>query len=128
MAKLINEIYFQTPNRPGVLADVMKQLAKAKIKILNLHSCGQGRRGEVVLTTTNDMKAKSIIRHLGYKPKSSQFIDLTVPAKVGRLAPILNRLAKRNINVTECLFTNPGNKKVEVLLCTNRNKKAARIL
>jgi len=128
MAKIINEIYFMTPNRPGVLAQVTKELGRAKIKILNMHSCGVGRRGEVFLTTNNDLRAKQIIRHLGYRPKSSQFIDLVVKAKAGKLSPILNRLAKNKINVTECLFTNPGANKVEVLLCTNRNRKAARIL
>lgn len=128
MAKLINEIYFRTPNRPGVLAQVSQELGRAKIKILNMHSNGAGRRGEVFLMTNNDLKAKQIIRHLGYKPKTSQFIDLVVKAKAGRLTPILNRLAKNRINVTECLFTNPGANKVEVLICTNKNRRAARIL
>lgn len=128
MAKIIKELYFSTPNRPGELFKVAKAFGKARINILDMCSCEQGRkRCEVCLNTSNNLKAWSILRELGYRPHVTQAIAFNLPNRAGRLAPVLQRLARRHINIKECEFTTAGNR-VEVVLSTNKNKKAARIL
>ena len=44
MAKIIKELYFFTPNKPGKLAEIAKAFAKARVNILDLCSCEQGRK------------------------------------------------------------------------------------
>lgn len=128
MAKFVSQFTFKTPNRPGVLAEIAKAMGKNKINILSICSCGEGKRGEVTLSTTNNPKAKPILKKLGYRPKEHKYITLNVTNRPGRLAPILNRLAKARVNVTSCLFTSGNAKSVGVLLNTNKNKKVARML
>ena len=128
MAKIIQELYFSTRNKPGELFKVAQAFKKAKINILDMCSCEQGRkRCEVCINTTNNLKAKNVLRQLGFKPHVTQAIVFNLPNRAGRLAPVLQKLARRRINIKECEFTTAGNR-VEVLLNTNKNKKAARIL
>ncbi|GEM_PF-2546021 len=128
MAKIIQELYFSTRNKPGELFKVAQAFKKAKINILDMCSCEQGKkRCEVCINTNNNIKARNVLRQLGFRPHVKQAVVFNLSNRPGRLAPVLQKLAKRRINIKECEFTSAGNR-VEVLLNTNKNKRVARIL
>lgn len=129
MAKLVNEIYFSAPHRPGVLASVSEALGKNKVNILHLGACGSGKKGEVGLVTNKDAKAMAVLRKLGYKPKKDKVVLVSMGNKAGASARYFKKLAKAKVNVKSCMATTGGgSSRVSVILDTNNNRKAARVL
>lgn len=128
MAQVINQFYFETPNRPGVLAEIAQAMGKNHINILHMSTRGEGKRGWVYVSTSNDWRAASILRDLGYQPKGESVIAFKVANRAGRLAPFLRKLADAHINVTSLFFTSGPAGNVTVLLDSNNNRRAASLL
>jgi len=128
MAKLVNQIYFSAPHRPGVLASVSQALGENKVNILHLGACGRGKKGEVGLITNKDVKAMSVLRKLGYKPKKDKVVLVSMGNKAGAATQYFKKLAKAKLNVKGCMATTGGGSRVSVIINTNNNRKAARVL
>lgn len=128
MAKFISQLYFQTPHRHGVIASIAKVLGRKKINILALEAHTRNNRGQIFMSTSDDAEAKKILMELGYRPKLLQALSINVANKAGRLAPVLLKLAKATVTLNSCFLTCDKNRTAEVILNTNNNKKAAKIL
>lgn len=127
MAKLISEIYFRAPHKPGVLAEIGEALGKAKVNILHLGACGSNGRAEVGLFTNKDAKARNVLKKLGFKPKMRKKVYLSLANKPGSGARAFKKLAKNKINIKSIMATY-GGKREAVIMDTSNNNKAAKVL
>jgi len=128
MAKLVNEIKFSAPHKKGVLASINQALGENSVNIVHLGACGSGKKAWVNLVTNRDPKAMAVLRRLGYKPKAEKVVLLNITNKAGKGVPYFNRLAKAGINIKSVMATSSGGNRVSVILNTNNNRKAVRVL
>jgi hypothetical protein len=98
-AKLGRELYFETPDKKGVLADICVAFANANINIEAMCAYGQGGKGYFMMLTSDNIKAIEVLKTLGYKAKENDVLVLTLKNKVGVAAKIGKRLADANINI-----------------------------
>ena len=127
MAKRVKELQFSTPNKVGVLADITQALQKAGVNILQIWACGEGSKACFGMVTSRNEAAKKILKKWRITPKEKEMLILNLQNKVGSLARVSKKLAKAKINIT-CLAATTQGKRASVLIDTNQNKKAARLV
>ncbi len=127
MAKVVKEVRFSVPNKVGTLAKITGVLKDAKVNILHLWACGEGREGHFGLVTTSNARARRALRKLGVKSHESEVLVLTLPNRVGALDRAARKLAKSRVNVT-CVSATSGGSRTAVLLNTRSNAKARRLV
>jgi hypothetical protein len=127
MAAKVTELQFSTRNKVGALADIATKLEKAKVNILHIWACGEGGTACFGIVTNNNAKAKKILKGLGIKIKEKGLLVSSMSNKVGSLARAARKLAKAKINIT-CLAATTSGKRASVLIGTNQDSKAARLV
>lgn len=127
MATKVTELQFSSSNKVGALANIATAFEKSKVNILNIWACGEGPTAYFGVVTNNNSKAKKILKGLRFKVKEKDMLVLNLQHKVGSLARVARKLAKARINIT-CLAATTSGKRAAVLVDTNQNKKAARIV
>ena len=127
MAKIAQELVFSTPNRIGTLSRVAGLLKKAKVNILHAWACGDGKRGEFGLVTSNNARAARALKAIGVRAKSGKVLVVSLKNKVGALEKKARRLADAGINV-KCVSATSAGSRVALILNTSNNAKAARLI
>lgn len=97
--KLGRELYFETPDKKGVLADVAAAFAKAKVNIEALCAYGQAGKSYFMMITSDNVRAIDALRTLSYKPKENDILLLTLKNELGVAEKIGRKLADANINI-----------------------------
>jgi len=127
MAKRVKELEFSVPNKIGALAKISTALEKGKVNILHVWACGEGPKACFDMVTNSNAKAKKILKKHGIKTSEKELLVLNLTHKVGSLARVARKLAKAKVNIT-CLSATTSGKRAAVLLSTNQNSKAARLV
>lgn len=127
MAKKVSELLFSVPNKVGALARVTSALKTAKVNILHLWACGEGKTGSFGMVTDRNAAAKKALKKLGVSAKESPLLTVTLTHKVGALDRVARKLAKGKVNI-RCLSATSGGKRVTVLIGTANDSKAARLI
>ena len=129
MAKVLKELQFETPNKVGVLSKVTDALKKARVNLEQAWACGDGSKGHFGIVTSNNAKAKNALRKLGVKKFSEkELLMVSLSNKVGALARVASKLAKKGVGVTCLAATSAGKNRVGLLIGTKNNKKARRLI
>ena len=128
MAKLVKELKFETPNKVGVLSKVTTALKNAGVNLVHAWACGEGSRGYFGLVTSNNTRAKRALKGLGIRASEKEMLVVNLSNKKGALARIAARLAKAKINILGISGTSGAGNRVSVLINTNNNKKARRLV
>jgi hypothetical protein len=84
-------------DRPGTVAAAIKALPAAKVNILSV--LGWNPSGEVQLITDNPRAAKKALdaAQISYKEASAEMAE--IPNKPGALLGLLDKLAKKSVNL-----------------------------
>ena len=129
MAKVLKELHFETKNKTGMLNQVAQALKKARVNMEQAWACGEGSKGYFGIVTSNNAKARKALKAVGARNFSEKEV-LMVPLtnRVGALARVASKLAKKGIGVTCLSATSVGRNRVALLLGTRNNKKARRVL
>jgi len=127
MAKKAKELQFTAPNKIGVLSNLASALKKAGVNILSIWAYGEGSKAYFGIITNRNMAAKKILKKLGMAAKEKEMLVINCPNKVGVLARVSGRLAKAKINIA-CLSGSTCGKRGTMVLSTNQNNKAARLV
>lgn len=86
-------------NKPGVLARVLGEVAKAKINILALTVMDSAEHGVMRVVFDAAEKARAILSSLNMPFNETEVLCITLDNRSGALATVMERLAKAHINV-----------------------------
>jgi len=116
-------------NKPGMLADVCDELAKAEINIYALTISDTADHSVVRMVVSDTERALSIFEERGVLVVASKVLLIENSNKPGALARIATRLAKAKINIEYAyLATSPGAKTGLLILRAHDTKRALKVL
>ena len=126
-AKMVKELTFDTPDRPGLLSEISEALAKAKVNVSYLCAWAMDDRAYFMMVTENNSKAKKALSGLGYKAKEDGIIGVELPNKAGAMRDVARKIADAGINISFVDCTAIG-KSAMGFLSTSDDKKAIKAI
>jgi hypothetical protein len=116
-------------NKPGMLADVCDELARAGINIFALTISDTADHSVVRMVVSDPEKALAIFEERGVLTVGSKVLMIENNNKPGALAKIATRLAKAKINIEYAyLATSPRAKRGLLILRVDDTKRALKVL
>jgi hypothetical protein len=86
-------------NKPGVLAQVLGEFARAKINVVALTMMDSVEHGVMRVVFADNEKAKQVFAKLNMPYNETEVLCVTLDNKAGALASVAERLAKNHINI-----------------------------
>ena len=116
-------------DKPGVLAQVLGEFAKAKLNIVAMTMVDSAEHGVMRLVVGGDGKIKEVLAKLNMPCNETEVLCATLSNKAGALAEIVEKLAKNHINISYayCTAGAKGGKTTGVLKVADV-KKAIKLL
>jgi hypothetical protein len=127
--EIVKQLSVFLANKPGTLADVCDELAKADINIFALTISDTADHSVVRLVVNDPLKAQAIFEERGVLTVASKVLTIENNNKPGALAKIATRLAKAKINIEYAyLATSPDTKRGLLVLRVDDTKRALKVL
>lgn len=116
-------------NKPGVLAHILSEFAKAKINIIAMTMMDSVEHGVMRVIFTAPKKAEAVLAKLSLSYNQTHVLCVNLTNKSGALASVAEKLAKNHINISYayCTAGAKGGRTTGVLKVTDV-KKAIKIL
>ena len=114
-------------SKPGVLAQLAKTLADARVNIASLSADAVSGRGKVRVIVNDAVKAKRALRRAKYRFSEEPAFVVRLRNKPGSLARIAGRLAKARVNIKSAYATTAG-RGAAVVFTVGSVTKARKIL
>jgi len=116
-------------NKPGVLAQVLAEFARAKINIIAMTMMDSAEHGVMRIVFASPKKAKQIISKLNMPHNETEVLCVNLANRSGALANVAEKLARNHINISYayCTAGAKGGKTTGVLKVADV-KKAMKIL
>lgn len=104
-------------NKPGVLSQIFRELAKAKVNIVSIAMMDSMEHGVLRMIVDNPTAARSLFQRLNVAANETDVLAVTLPNRPGAAADLCDRLAIKHINIgyMYCTSGAPGGKTVVVL-------------
>ena len=123
-----SELHVITPNEPGILGRVLGTLANAGLNLKAMCAYSQAAEGHFLLITSDNKKAETALKSLGYKVKTSKVITVQIGDRIGAGAEIGFLLGNAIIDIDYCYGTSTGKGDSLLVFKTFNNKKALETL
>jgi len=116
-------------NKPGVLAQVLGEFARAKINIMAITMMDSVEHGVMRIVFADQNKAREVMLKLNMPYNETEVLCINLDNKSGALAAVAEKLAKNHINIgyAYCTAGAKGGRTTGVLKVADV-KKAMRIL
>jgi len=116
-------------NKPGVLAQVLGEFARAKINIIAITMMDSVEHGVMRVIFAAPKMAKEVLSKLNMPYNEAEVLCVTLTNKSGALAAVAEKLAKNHINISYayCTAGAKGGRTTGVLKVANV-KKAMKVL
>ncbi len=116
-------------NKPGVLAQVLGEFARAKVNIIAITMMDSVEHGVMRVIFAAPKRAKEVLSKLNMPYREVEVLCVNLANKAGALAAVAEKLAKNHINISYayCTAGAKGGRTTGVLKVANV-KKAMRIL
>lgn len=116
-------------NKPGVLARVLGEFARARINIIALTVMDSAEHGVLRVVFASPKRAKEVLSKLNMTCNETEVLCVNLANKAGALAVVAERLAKNHINISYayCTAGAKGGRTTGVLKVADV-KKAMRLL
>lgn len=116
-------------NKPGVLANVLGEFAKAKINIIAMTMVDSAEHGVMRAVFSPAKKAVEVVEKLNMQYSETDVLRVNLTNKSGALAAVAEKLAKNHINISYayCTAGARGGRTTGILKVADV-KKAMRIL
>lgn len=114
-------------SRPGVLAQLAKTLADAKVNIASLSADAVSGRGKIRVIVSDAVAAKRALRRAKYRFSEEPAFVVRLRNKPGSLARVAGRLAKEKVNIKSAYATTAG-RGAAVVFTVGSVKKARKVL
>ena len=111
---------------PGVLAQLARTLADARVNIIALSAEAVSGRGKIRLVVNDPGAAKRALRRAKYRVAEEPAFVVRLRNKPGAVARVAARLAKAGVNIKSAYATTAGRSASAVF--TSRSAKARKIL
>lgn len=127
--EIVKQLSVFLANKPGMLADVCNELAKAGVNIFALTISDTADHSVVRMVVSNPEKTLHIFEERGVLAVESKVLAIENKNKPGALAKISTRLAKAKINIEYAyLATSPGASKGLLIMRVDDTKRALKVL
>ena len=114
-------------SQPGVLAQLARTLADARVNIVSLAASATSGRGKIRLIVNDPGTAKRALRRARYRVSEEPVFVVRLRNKPGALARVAGRLAKARVNIKSAYATTAG-RGAAVVFTVGSAKKARKIL
>ena len=116
-------------NKPGVLAQVLGEFARAKINIIAMTMMDSVEHGVMRVVFAAPQKAKQVLSKLNMRYNETEVLCVNLANKAGGFATVAEKLAKNHINIAYayCTAGAKGGRTTGVLKVADV-KKAMRVL
>ena len=126
---IVTQLAVFLANKPGTLAEVCDELAKANINIYALTITDTVDHAVVRMVLSDTRKALHIFGERGVLVVENDVLMINNTNKPGGLSLLAKKLAEHKINIEYAyLATNPDSKKGLLILRVSDTKKALRVL
>jgi hypothetical protein len=115
-------------NEPGALAGLAAKLGEHGIDIRNVASGAVGTFGCAVLSTSNDLAARDVLRKARYSFVEGEMLNVALEDRPGQLAQLTGRLAEAGVNITGVITLGRHQGKAELGISVDAVDVARRIL
>ena len=92
-------------NKPGVLAHVLGEFARAKINVVAMTMVDSAEHGVMRVVFSSPKKAKELLNKLNMQHSESDVLSINLANKSGALAVVAEKLAKNHINISYAYCT-----------------------
>lgn len=127
-AKIVDELVVVTPNEVGTLGEITDGLVSAGIGIIHLCAYVKGGQGHFMVITSDNERAASLMKEMGYEINKTQTIEIEFENKPGTLAPIAKRLGDNGIDIEYIFGTSADGGKVLGIMTTSDNQMALELI
>jgi hypothetical protein len=127
--KIVKQLSVFLANKPGTLAAVCEELAKAKINIYAMTISDTVDHAVVRLVVNDTQMALEIFEGRGVLAVENSVLCIVNSNQPGALAKIARRLSKGKVNIEYAYFaTSPGSKEGLLIVRVKDCKKALKLL
>jgi len=92
-------------NKPGVLAQILGEFARAKVNIVAITVMDSVEHGVLRVVFTAPKKAKEVLSKLNMPCNETEVLCVNMANKSGALAVVAEKLAKNHINISYAYCT-----------------------
>jgi hypothetical protein len=92
-------------NKPGVLAQVLGEFARAKINVVAITMMDSVEHGVMRVVFADTKKAKDVLSKLNMPYNETDVLCVTLTNQSGALASVAEKLAKNHINISYAYCT-----------------------
>jgi hypothetical protein len=114
-------------SKPGVLAQLARTLADARVNIASLSADAVSGRGKIRMIVSDPAKAKRALRRARYRVSEEPAFVVRMRNKPGALARVANKLGKARVNIKSAYATTAG-RGAAVVFTVGSTAKARKIL
>jgi hypothetical protein len=116
-------------NKPGVLTQIFRELAKAKVNITNIAMMDSMEHGVLRMVVDDPIAARPVLAKLNIPMAETDVLAVTLANRPGAAADLCERLADAHINISYMYCTGgaAGGRTVVVLKVPDI-KKASKVL
>lgn len=123
--QLVKQYSLFLENKPGLLAQVAKQLARARINVLAMTMMDSSEHGVLRMVVSDGIeKFRSAVTELNLPMTETDVLLVDMPNRPGSLAEVCGKLAESHINISYAYCTTgaPGGKTNGVFKVADVNK------
>ena len=124
----VKEISFTMSNKVGLLSEVTRAVAGAKVNITSICAYAMENNAYFMLTTDSNTKAKRALEPMGVLIEERDVVEIEVPDKPGELQKIAKKIAEAGIDIEYMYATASSGKKETCIFMTADNPKAIRTI
>ncbi|MBL7215141.1 MAG: ACT domain-containing protein [Phycisphaerae bacterium] len=92
-------------NKPGVLSQILNELATAKINIVAMTMMDSVEHGVMRLVGTSSVNIRNVLNKMNQQFNETQVLCVNLPNHAGAFADVTNKLAKAHINISYAYCT-----------------------
>ena len=125
----MKQITILTPaGRPGIVADIAERLGARGVNILQMNVSDDHVHGVIFLEAEPYDEALHVLADAGYDAISEDLIAIRLKDEPGALARVAARFREPQINIHSMRFVRRDSGWATVILSTNDNERARRLL
>ena len=115
-------------SKTGVLAQLARTLAEARVNIISLSAEAVAGRGKIRVIVNDAVKARRALRLGKYRVSEEPAFVVRLRNKPGALARVAARLAKARVNIKSVYATTAGRRAAAVVFTVGSVAKARKVL
>ena len=97
-----------TANKPGVMAQICRAMAKEKINITGMSMMDAAESGVLRLTADQTELARSVLQRMNIPMTETEVLSVMVPNRVGAVADLCEKLSNARIHLSYMYATAGG--------------------